>query len=85
MTFLIWHLVFFRRVLCFVGFRVIVLTFFDPPKVKNTKKHYVLYEICDIDKAQNPPNTTLAVSFDSWCLARCRPKSDFRFGAGAKR
>ena len=38
----------------------------------------------DTEKAQHPRNTTLAVRPEPWFSARGRPKSDFRFGAGAK-
>ena len=64
LTFLIWHLVFFRRVLCFVGFAVPFLTFWTSEH-KKCKKQYVLYENCDASKAQNARNTTLAESFYS--------------------
>ena len=55
--------VFFHRVLCFVGRRVFFLTFLISESKKYKKKQYVLYENCDIGKAQNPPNATLVERF----------------------
>ena len=43
-----------------------------------------MHEKRDIAKAQHPRNTTLAVRPEPWFSARGRPKSDFRFGVGAK-